>query len=295
MGKYAPFADFLRRQTADSIEVSFEQLGVLVNGLPASAWNHDAWWANSSPGDSHTWAHQWAAAGWRCSSVDRRLGVASFQRLGMSPQRRLPADDLRKVTAEHIWIAVQALLSGAVADGFAQSTDYDLLVDGGVRLAPKQVFGLAASSALGFAITPAHFTAGRGTVCFELLENAGYRIVEKGDLEATILREVPEELRWIEGSPKLVSHMRRERAPGLSNAKKASFKRQHGRLFCEICRFDPSHVYGEAGDACIEVHHHSTYVADMDAGHVTTLDDLKCLCANCHRVEHFHARQTDQT
>jgi predicted HNH restriction endonuclease len=64
-------------------------------------------------------------------------------------------------------------------------------------------------------------------------------------------------------------------------------------LFCEICRFDPSDAYGEAGEACIEVHHQTTHVADMTGGHLTTLDDLKCLCANCHRVEHFRARQTD--
>lgn len=290
MSKYAPFADFLRRQASDTIEISFDQIGVLVGGLPASAWNHDAWWANSNPGDSHTWAHQWAAAGWKCVSADRQRGVSVFQRTGTIAVRRLPAGELRKVTPEHVWRAVQALLSGAKAEGFAPSTDYDLIVDGGVRLAPKHVFGLAASSALGLQITPAHFTAGLGTLCFELLEECGYRIVEKGEA-ARLDVVVSEEVRWSEGSPKLVMHLRRERAPGLSKAKKSWFVRNFGRLHCEICKLDPFKAYGEFGEACIEVHHSSTQVANMGEGHTTALEDLQCLCANCHRIEHRRLRE----
>lgn len=67
-------------------------------------------------------------------------------------RNRLPAEELRKVTPEHVWEAVQALISGAEAPGFGPSTDYDLLADEKTRLPPKAVFGLAASSALGFPI-----------------------------------------------------------------------------------------------------------------------------------------------
>lgn len=50
---------------------------------------------------------------------------------------------------------------------------------------------------------------------------------------------------------------------------------------------DPHEVYGEDyGDACIEVHHAKTSVQDMEAAHKTKLEDLMCLCANCHRVVH---------
>jgi 5-methylcytosine-specific restriction protein A len=50
---------------------------------------------------------------------------------------------------------------------------------------------------------------------------------------------------------------------------------------------DPKEVYGEAvGEACIEVHHKEVHLADMAEGHETQLDDLACLCANCHRVIH---------
>ena len=293
MSKYAPFADFLRSQTTDSIEISFQQLGSLVGGLPASAWNHDAWWANSSPGDSHTWAHQWAAAGWKCISANRQQGVAVFHRNGTDVVRRLSADELRKVTPEHIWGAVQALLNGAKAEGFAPSIDYDLIVEGGIRLAPKQVFGIAATVALGVQITPAHFTAGRGTVCFELLEECGYRIIAKGEYLPSEPVE-SEEAQWSEGNSKFVTHLRKERAPGLSKAKKSWFVRNHGRLYCELCQIDPVKAYGEFGAACIEVHHSLTHVADMRGGHTTVLEDLKCLCANCHRIEHRRLRERHQ-
>jgi len=200
---------------------------------------------------------------------------------------RLPAEQLRKVTPEYIWEAVQTLLYGTPVHGYRPSTDYDLLVDDDVRLAPKQVFGLAATSALGKDVKPVHFTGGLDTVCFELLEAAGYKIVPKDEqLEAEVIPADTEGIEWVEGQPKLVSHLRRERAPGLSQAKKAAFIKVHGRLFCESCLIDPLEIYGDLGAACIEVHHDAIQVADMGEEHKTTLDQLRCLCANCHRIVH---------
>lgn len=50
---------------------------------------------------------------------------------------------------------------------------------------------------------------------------------------------------------------------------------------------DPIEIYGsEHGEACIEIHHRATQVQNMTEGHVTKLDDLQCLCANCHRIVH---------
>jgi len=204
---------------------------------------------------------------------------------------RLPTDQLRKVTSEHIWQAVQVLLEGGSAENFGPSTDYDLLVDEGGRLAPKQVFGLAATAALGFTVRPEHFIGGVGTVCFDLLEGAGYRVVPKGvDIKLEDLPPDSEERVWAEGYRGLVHHLRRERATGLSNAKKAEFRRKHGKLFCENCHVDPAEIYGELGEACIEVHHHAIHVAEMGDNHKTTLEDLRCLCANCHRIEHRRLR-----
>lgn len=92
---------------------------------------------------------------------------------------------------------------------------------------------------------------------------------------------------WAEGQVQLVSHLKRERARGLSQAKKNAFIRKHGKLFCERCDLDPVSVYGDAAaQVCIEVHHRSTSVSEMALGHVTRLEDLQCLCANCHRFVH---------
>ncbi|MCU7247961.1 hypothetical protein [Pseudomonas koreensis] len=169
-------------------------------------------------------------------AVIAKQALVSVDGTGLSGSARLPAEELRKVTAEYIWKAVQYLLQGALTEDFGPSIDYDLLVDGNVRLAPKQVFGLAATEALRFKVMPKHFTAGKGTVCFELLEAAGYKIIAKGEPIESI--DVPidaEEQEWGEGQLKLVTHLRRERSPGLAKAKKAEFIKAHGGLFCERC------------------------------------------------------------
>ena len=211
---------------------------------------------------------------------------------------RLPASQLRQVTNEHIHRAVARLLAGEDATNFAPSRDYDVLTDTGVPLAPKKVFGLALEEALGIETFPGHFSAGWGQVCFELLEAAGLWIVPKASAapRPTAGRPNPnppdlpltdEERSWSEGNPKIVVHLKRERQAGLAQQKKAEFVAEHGRLFCEECKLDRVERYGaEAGPACIEVHHHRVHVANMAPGHATVMDDLKCLCASCHRVLH---------
>lgn len=213
---------------------------------------------------------------------------------------RLPSNRLRRVTPFHIHRAVGKLLDGGDAPNFAPSRDYDVLTDDGIPLAPKKVFGLALEEALGIEAFPAHFSAGWGQICFELLEAAGLWIVPKNGaagrptarplaVKAALTDFVPteEERVWIEGNPKIVVHLKRERHPGLAKQKRNEFVSKHGRLFCEDCGLDPSVQYGEeAGSACIEVHHHRTFVAQMNPGHKSVIDDLKCLCANCHRVLH---------
>lgn len=197
---------------------------------------------------------------------------------------RLPIKRLEEVTAEHVWRAVQKLRDDNVDHPFGPSTDYDL-VDGDVRLPPKAVFGLAATEALGFQVLPKHFTAGLDSACFRLLKHHGYEIVAKGDETPT--PPAAADLEWAEGQTKIRSHLQRERSSTVARAKKAQFIRLHGRLFCENCGLDPAEEYGEeVGDACIEVHHDLTAVSDMEDGHVTRLDDLQCLCANCHRIVH---------
>lgn len=213
--------------------------------------------------------------------------------LGVTTRRslRLPASTLRMVTADFIWASVQELLAGAEVPGFGPSTDYDLIADNGVRLPPKQVFGLAASKALGESISPSDFSGGLRTVCFEQLNAAGYEIVAKGEQPTALhLPLGSADYSWTEGRQKLAVHVHKERARGLSQAKKAEFVKMHGKLFCESCLLDPVATYGEHGTSCIEVHHHDTAVGSMQPGHLTLLEHLRCLCANCHRVEHQRLR-----
>ena len=206
---------------------------------------------------------------------------------------RLPAEMLERVTAENVWNAVQGLLTGQVSHQFGPSIDFDLIADDGSRLPPKAVFGVAASLALGFPVLPRHFAGGPQTPCFRILKRSGYEIVPKNAKDPTVdLPQNRDDQEWAEGNPKLVKHLKRERAKGLSNAKRAAFKGEHGRLFCERCKMDPVKTYGsETGEACIEVHHRETQVKDMDATHTTKLSDLQCLCASCHRVVHRELKQ----
>lgn len=103
--------------------------------------------------------------------------------------------------------------------------------------------------------------------------------------------ELPADEEYQEGSLKLKRHLQRERFPGLADRKKEDFRARHGKLYCERCELDPVRTYGaEYGAAVIEVHHAARMVGEMDENHRTKLDDLQCLCANCHRLTHAELR-----
>lgn len=201
---------------------------------------------------------------------------------------RLPAELLGKVSAEHVWNALEKLRAPNFKHAYGPSTDFDLVTDAGERFPPKAVFGIAASEALGFEVLPKHFSGGKETTCFRVLERAGLTIVPKNkDVQLIDVPASLEDRQWTEGKPRLIAHLRKERASGLAQAKKDWFVRIYGRLTCERCGMDPVEIYGGLhGTACIEVHHYSVQVGDMAEAHQTRLEDLQCLCANCHRVEH---------
>jgi hypothetical protein len=200
-------------------------------------------------------------------------------------RRREPAVIFDAVTAEHLLAAARRLADGFTDHPFGASTDYDLLFEGS-RLPPKAVFGLAATVALGRPIGPGDFSGGLDTPCFRILAGAGYVILAKNEACPAESDLSVEDRIWAEGDPKLVTHLKRERSSGLSAAKRAQFIASHGKLFCERCEMDPVTQFGQHGEACIEVHHDRVAVADMAQDHRTELDDLQCLCANCHRVVH---------
>jgi hypothetical protein len=216
-----------------------------------------------------------------------KLRATSTPAKASSASKRLPVSELNKVRPEQIWQAVQLLLDGYAGHPFAPSTDYDVVNDDGRRLPPKAVFGIAAKEALGFEVVPDHFTAGLNSPCFRLIEDAGYRIVAKSEQPPELPMLIPEDQYWTEGNKKLTIHIKKERSPAASRAKKSQFKAMHGKLFCEKCGLVPvEHYKTPYAESCIEVHHREVQVQDMQPQHRTKLDMLQCLCANCHRLEH---------
>lgn len=219
---------------------------------------------------------------------------------GPAPPERWPAETLSLATPDFIWEAVQQLSKSKSWEPFSPSTDFDLIAnERGMRLPPKAVFGRALSLALGGEeVRPHQFSAGVDSPCFRLLQAAGYPIVRKDESFPELPSEDEEgangadDRTWREGGVRLAAHSRRERGHGLAKAKKSQFLKQHGRLWCQACGMTPSEEYGtEWAESCIEVHHAATQVSEMLGSHETTLADLECVCANCHRLIHRHLRE----
>lgn len=213
--------------------------------------------------------------------------------------RRLSTAELSQVRPIHIRNAVDRLLAGEDAPNFSSSRDYEVVSSTGERLAPKKVFGLALEQVLGIETFPAHFSAGWGLPCFDIIQEAGFAIVAKRtefedraeDSSAVHTPPEQEELSWAEGNPRFAEHLRKERRRSRQAvaAKRADVRRRNeGKLTCEnpCCSTDWYAVFPSAiAEAVFEVHH-TTPVSEMAEDHRTSIADLACLCASCHRAEH---------
>jgi hypothetical protein len=78
VGKYDPLRERWALSGAQRVTLTFKDIAGLVGGLPRSAWDHSAWWANH-PGP-HVQADAWLAAGYRVESFDQSRGVVTFVR-----------------------------------------------------------------------------------------------------------------------------------------------------------------------------------------------------------------------
>ncbi len=83
--KYDPLARYLRDQavTASSVTLSFEQIeGMIGAKLPASAYDHRAWWGNEKDTTIHPQKKAWLSAGYLVDVVRqaRGLGQVRFKR-----------------------------------------------------------------------------------------------------------------------------------------------------------------------------------------------------------------------
>ncbi len=110
-----------------------------------------------------------------------------------------------------------------------------------------------------------------------------------GSGELHLLPEQPDEVdeagaSAVEGRLLVRRALARERNPKLRSMKIQHVQRMGAPLQCEVCSFDFVKTYGELGKDYIEVHH----VTPLHAIGVreTKLDELACLCANCHRMCH---------
>lgn len=88
----------------------------------------------------------------------------------------------------------------------------------------------------------------------------------------------------IEGRLLVRRALARERDPKLRARKIQHVQRQGRPLRCEVCAFDFGRTYGALGEGYIEVHHVTPL--HISGSRETRLEDLACLCANCHRMCH---------
>ena len=97
--------------------------------------------------------------------------------------------------------------------------------------------------------------------------------------------ETDEEIYGVEGRTLTRVHIYKERDRTLVKKAKRHFRKEWGKLKCEVCNFEPESRYGSKGDACIEAHH-KTPIEELLPDSVTRVTDLAMLCASCHRVVH---------
>lgn len=91
---------------------------------------------------------------------------------------------------------------------------------------------------------------------------------------------------FMEGKEIMRQHIMRERNKTLVKKAKDIFKQNHnGKLYCEVCGFDFSEVYGDIGNDFIEAHHVMP-ISQIKQNKATEVKDLIMLCSNCHSMIH---------
>lgn len=78
MGKYEPLGQFLKKQKADLIPMTFTEIERILNAkLPLSKRNR-AWWSNNP--ENNVMTKEWLAAGYKTVDVNPEGGKIVFQR-----------------------------------------------------------------------------------------------------------------------------------------------------------------------------------------------------------------------
>ena len=80
-GKYQGLYQYLCGMKAQEWQTTFAEVESIIGfGLPPSARDHRAWWANQSPALGHSYAAAWRAAGWETSEVNMSAETLVFRR-----------------------------------------------------------------------------------------------------------------------------------------------------------------------------------------------------------------------
>lgn len=84
-----------------------------------------------------------------------------------------------------------------------------------------------------------------------------------------------------EGAQQQIISTRYERNP----KNRAAAIKAHG-VTCQVCGFNFEEVYGPLGKGFIEVHHAKPLYLYEGEIEINPIEDLVCLCSNCHRMIH---------
>ncbi|MEH2921131.1 HNH endonuclease [Samsonia erythrinae] len=149
-----------------------------------------------------------------------------------------------------------------------------LHTDNRSTLIPRAVKGGIGQSNVWYANTPES----------EKYVNKVRKLISESD-ENIHTPDIDQEIMGIEGNPRFISHIRRERDSKIVKAKKRIVLEEKGHLRCEVCNFDFFEFYGEDGYGFCEVHH-LIPLHKSDGATITKLSDLAIVCSNCHRIIH---------
>jgi hypothetical protein len=87
--KYAPLKQWLMTKDHESIILSFSDIANMVGGLPPSAYNHRAFWSNTS---SHPFSVAWMEAGYKVVDCDLQSQNVSFVKVGKENEYTRPTN-----------------------------------------------------------------------------------------------------------------------------------------------------------------------------------------------------------
>ena len=85
MGKYEPLGQYLRKQRAQEVPLTFREIEKITGvKLPPKAQHHRAWWSNNP--DNNVMTKVWLAAGFESAQVDMEGRKLVFRRVATTAE-----------------------------------------------------------------------------------------------------------------------------------------------------------------------------------------------------------------